>query len=225
MITRIKINGFKSLVDTELYFGAFTCIAGANAIGKSNFFDALIFLSNLADNTILQAAKSIRSENQKHANIKDIFFNNGKDYFDEMSFEIDMLVAKTAEDDLGQNAEAQITSLRYTLVLKLNDEINNEISSREPIEIIKEELRPIGKIAIKENLYFSYEDEWLDSILIGKRVGNPFISTEKDKIKLHQDGNGGKSAQIMAMKMPRTLLSTVTAESPTAFLVRQEMRN
>jgi predicted ATPase len=225
MITRIKINGFKSLVDTELYFGAFTCIAGANAIGKSNFFDALIFLSNLADNTILQAAKSIRSENQKHANIKDIFFNNGKDYFDEMSFEIDMLVAKTGIDDLGQIANARITSLRYTLVLKLNDEINNEISSREPIEIIKEELRPIGKIAIKENLYFSYEDEWLDSILIGKRVGNPFISTEKDKIKLHQDGNGGKSAQIMAMKMPRTLLSTVTAESPTAFLVRQEMRN
>ncbi len=26
-------------------------------------------------------------------------------------------------------------------------------------------------------------------------------------------------------KMPRTLLSTVTAESPTAFLVRQEMRD
>lgn len=225
MITRIKINGFKSLVDTELYFGAFTCIAGANAIGKSNFFDALIFLSNLADNTILQAAKSIRSENQKHANIKDIFFNNGKDYFDEMSFEIDMLVAKTAEDDLGQIANAKTTSLRYILVLKLNDEINNETNDREPIEIIKEELMPISKKAIKENLYFEYKDEWLNSILIGKGVGTPFISTEEDKIRLHRDGSGGKFMAITARKMPRTLLSTVTAESPTAFLVRQEMRN
>ena len=75
MITRIKINGFKSLLDTELYLGPFTCIAGANAAGKSNFFDALMFFAHLADKTILEAAKSIRSEEQKHSNIKDIFFS------------------------------------------------------------------------------------------------------------------------------------------------------
>lgn len=74
MITRIKINGFKSLMDTELFFGPFTCIAGANGIGKSNLFDAFVFLSHLADNTVLQAAKSIRSENQKHSDIRDMFF-------------------------------------------------------------------------------------------------------------------------------------------------------
>jgi len=73
MITRIKINGFKSLLNTELFFGPFTCIAGANAIGKSNLFDAIAFLSKLSDNSILQAAKSIRSEDQKHSNMKDIF--------------------------------------------------------------------------------------------------------------------------------------------------------
>ena len=73
MITRIKINGFKSLLDTELFFGPFTCIAGANATGKSNLFDAIAFLSKLSDNSILQAAKSIRSEDQKHSNMKDIF--------------------------------------------------------------------------------------------------------------------------------------------------------
>jgi predicted ATPase len=31
--------------------------------------------------------------------------------------------------------------------------------------------------------------------------------------------------EFTAQKMPRTLISTVTAESPTAFIVRQEMRN
>lgn len=75
MITRIKIDGFKSLLNAELYLGPFTCIVGANAVGKSNFFDAIIFLSHLADKTILEAAKSIRSEEQKHSNIKDIFLN------------------------------------------------------------------------------------------------------------------------------------------------------
>lgn len=55
---------------------------------------------------------------------------------------------------------------------------------------------------------------------------NPFISTDSDKIKLHQDaGIKGRTTEFVSKKMPRTLLSTVTAESPTAFLARQEMRN
>ncbi len=227
MITRIKIDGFKSLLNTELYFGSFTCIAGANAIGKSNFFDAITFLSNLADRSILEAAKSIRSEDQKHSNIKDIFFKSGQHYLDTIFFEIDMIVSQTAEDDLGQTAEASITSLRYALELKLNED--NE--DREPIEILQEILIPITQTAAKEQLYFDYNKDWLNSILAGRRgTNNPFISTENGKIKLHQDGGGkgngkGRSTVFVAEKMPRTLLSTVTAESPTAFLVRQEMRN
>lgn len=66
-------------MNTELYLGPFTCIAGANAIGKSNFFDALAFLSNLADKTVVEAARSIRSENQKHSNIEDMFYRTGED--------------------------------------------------------------------------------------------------------------------------------------------------
>ncbi len=222
MITRIKINGFKSLLDTELYFGPFTCIAGANAIGKSNFFDAITFLSKLADNTVLQAAKSIRSEDQKHSNIKDIFFKSGSHYLDKMSFEIDVIVSEKAEDDLGQIAEATITSLKYKLELKLNE--NNE--GREPIEIIEESLVPVTLTEARKSLYFECNKEWINSILKGRRgTNNPFISTVGGKIKLHQDGGKGRSTEFIAEKMPRTLLSTVTAESPTAFLVRQEMRN
>ncbi|GBL34864.1 hypothetical protein EMGBS15_04590 [Filimonas sp.] len=221
MITRIKIDGFKSLLDTELYFGPFTCIAGANAVGKSNFFDALMFLSKLADNSVIQAAKSIRSENQRHSNIRDIFFKSGKEYYDRIYFEVDMLVPKTAEDDLGQMAEATITSLRYTLTLQLND----ENSEKEPIEIIKEELLPNKLMETKQHIFFSANKNWIKSVLLGRRAGTPFISTDKDKIRLHQDGNKGRTTEFIAEKMPRTLLSTVTAESPTAFLARQEMRN
>jgi predicted ATPase len=224
MITRIKINGFKSLLDTELYFGPFTCIAGVNAIGKSNFFDALLFLSKLADNTILHAAKSIRSENQKHSNIKDIFFKSGLDYYDTMSFEVDMLVPKRSEDDLGQEAEASITSLRYILELKLND----ETSENELIEILKEELKPITLTETEKKILFNKSSDWVKSVLSGRRAKIPFISTDGDKIKLHSDSKdkrGGRTTESIAKKMPRTLLSTVTAESPTAFLARQEMRN
>lgn len=222
MITRIKIHGFKSLVNTELYFSPFTCIVGANAIGKSNFFDALSFLSNLADKTIIEATKSVRSENQKHSNIRDIFYKSGSDYISQMTFEVDMLVPQKGIDDLGQIADATITSLRYTLTL----ELNNDIGDNEPIRIIKEELRPVTQTETKKNLFFDYKKEWIDSILQGRRSTKiPFISTEGDKIKLHQDGNKGRTTDFIAQKMPRTLISTVTAESPTAFLARQEMRN
>ncbi|MFA5328147.1 MAG: ATP-binding protein [Prolixibacteraceae bacterium] len=223
MITRIKINGFKSLVDTELYLGPFTCIAGANAIGKSNFFDALTFLSNLADKTIIEAAKSVRSENQKHSNIRDIFFRSGADYLSQISFEVDMLVPKSGIDDLGQTAEAKITSLRYILELKLNDETSN----KEPIEITKEELKPITLTEARKNIYFEHSQEWTNSVILGKRAGTPFISTIEGIIKLHSDSKerGGRTTEFTAHKMPRTLISTVTAESPTAFLARQEMRN
>jgi AAA15 family ATPase/GTPase len=86
--------------------GPFTCIAGTNAIGKSNFFDAIVFLSHLYDQTILQPAKSIRSENQRHSNVKDIFFRSGNTHLNRMKFEIDLIVPESAEDDLGQVAKA-----------------------------------------------------------------------------------------------------------------------
>ena len=90
MIIRIKIDGFKSLLNTELYLGPFTCIAGANAIGKSNFFDALMFLSKLADHTLVEAAKSIRSENLKHSEVKDIFYKSGSRFYPKLYFEVDI---------------------------------------------------------------------------------------------------------------------------------------
>ena len=60
MLTRLKINGFKNLVDVDVRFGAFTCIAGANGVGKSNLFDAIKFLSDLADRPLIDAAMSVR---------------------------------------------------------------------------------------------------------------------------------------------------------------------
>lgn len=36
MLTRLKVSGFKNLVDADIRFGPFTCIAGANGVGKSS---------------------------------------------------------------------------------------------------------------------------------------------------------------------------------------------
>ena len=47
MITYLKINGFKSFHNFEMEFTPLTIVAGTNAAGKSNLFDAL--LSRLAE--------------------------------------------------------------------------------------------------------------------------------------------------------------------------------
>ncbi len=47
MIAKIKIEGFKSLEKIDLTLGHFNLFVGANASGKSNFFDALRVLQGL----------------------------------------------------------------------------------------------------------------------------------------------------------------------------------
>ena len=60
MLIRLKVKGFKNLANVDVSFGPFTCIAGANGVGKSNLFDAITFLSALADRPLTEAAKAIR---------------------------------------------------------------------------------------------------------------------------------------------------------------------
>ena len=63
MISYIKINGFKSFYNFEMSFSPFTIIAGINASGKSNLFDALMLISRLAEvENIKKAFKEQRGE-------------------------------------------------------------------------------------------------------------------------------------------------------------------
>ena len=81
MLTRLMVNGFKNLVDVDVYFGPFTCVAGANAVGKSNLFDAIHFLSAIADRPLIDAARSIRAEAGRSADVRSLFHRVG-DVFD-----------------------------------------------------------------------------------------------------------------------------------------------
>jgi len=48
MLKRIKIQGYKSLVDLEVNLKPLSVLVGPNASGKSNFLDALQLLSRIA---------------------------------------------------------------------------------------------------------------------------------------------------------------------------------
>ncbi len=225
MITRFKINGFKNLTDVDVRFGPFNCIAGANAIGKSNLFDAIRFLSMLASEEIIEAAKKIRSEGQRASDIRDIFNKIGNKYSPRMSFEVDLIIPEYAYDDLGAQAKASITTVRYILTLKLTNEESVPL-----IEVEKEELVPIRQQDAQKDILFPSKTKWKKSVIKGRRGSNSkFISTEtKDNkllVRLHQDQEKGKPFDRDPSRMGRTALSTVSAEFPTACVVKEELRS
>jgi predicted ATPase len=227
MLTRLKISGFKNLVDVDVRFGSFTCVAGANGVGKSNLFDAIRFLSAIADRPLLEAALAVRDEEGRTADVRSLFHRVSDIYTDQMSFDAEMIIPEEGVDDLGQKAEASITFLRYSITLAYKSD--DGLRSLGSLEILKEELVHINLGDAKKNLLFPHSIEWRKSAVKGRRT-SPFISTEDDKgktvIKLHQDGRNGKPLSRLAKNLPRTVLSVANAaESPTVLLARREMQS
>lgn len=230
MLTRLKVSGFKNLINVDVPLGPFTCVAGANGTGKSNLFDAIQFLSALANHTLIDAARSVRSEEGRTSNVRDLFHRIGNtDITTEMSFEAEMIVPERGTDDLGQQAKATTTFLRYRVVLVYRED--DSLPSSGTLELIEEKLERLKLGDWRKHLKFADKRKaWRDSVLKGRRAA-AFISTENQEgnrvIKLHQDGgNSGRPQTILAKNLPRTVLSTVNAlESPTVLLARREMQS
>ena len=229
MLTRLKVSGFKNLIDVDVPLGPFTCVAGANGTGKSNLFDAIQFLSALASDTLIDAARSVRSEEGRTSDVRNLFHRIGDMDTTKMSFEADMIIPEEGVDDLGQQAQATTTFLRYRVVLAYR--VDDSLPSLGTLELIEERLERLKLGDWRKHLKFADKrKEWRDSVLRGRRAV-PFISTEGQEgnrvIKLHKDGgSSGRPQAILAKNLPRTVLSTVNAaESPTALLARREMES
>ncbi len=227
MLTRLKVSGFKNLADVDVRFGPFTCIAGANGTGKSNLFDAIRFLSALADRPLIDAALSVRGENTKTRDVRSIFHHVGNEYENEMSFEAEMIVPFEGVDDLGQQAKASITFLKYSITIAYQGD--NDVIPLGNLKLSKEELVHINLREAPRHLQFRNNSLWRKSALKGRRA-SPFISTvdtgTSQVIKLHQDGRKGQTLSRLAINLPRTVLSVSNAaESPTALLARREMQS
>jgi len=159
MLTRLRVSGFKNLVDVDVRFGPFTCIAGANGVGKSNLLDAIAFLGALADRPLMDAALGVRDEDGKTGDVASIFQRVGAKQFNTMSFEVEMIIPQKGFDDLGQEATASITFLKYKLVLSLrSDEGRRALGG---IELISEELSHVKIRDAKKQLLFPLDQLWL----------------------------------------------------------------
>src|ERR1041385_252799 len=229
MLTRLRVSGFKNLVDVDVRFGPFTCIGGANGVGKSNLLDAITFLSNLAELSLLDAAMSVRDEGARTGDVASIFHRVGKSQDKIISFDAEMIIPQSGVDDLGQPAQATTSFVKYRLDLGFRSDNGHRTPGG--LEIIREELTHIRAGDAKKELAFPVENGWFRSAISGKRWTPYYISTGETSgirvINVHQDGgSSGKPRPLLASNLPRTALSAANAaESPTATLVKREMQS
>lgn len=227
MLTRLKIKGFKNLFDCEVAFGPFTCVAGINASGKSNLFDAIMFLRDLADYSIVEAASRVRNSSGRRAvDLKSLFtvFPDGSTR--DIELEVEFLVQKVVLDDFGREAQPSATHLKYKVTLRY---VKSVAQTPERIELVHESLTYVLKTESRKRLGFRTSNEFWSSVIGGARRAD-FISTEVNGgvsvIRLRQEGHQGRPLDIPASNSPRTILSTInTDDKPTALAARREMQS
>jgi predicted ATPase len=222
MITRLKIDGFKTFCEFELEFAPLTVIAGANASGKSNLFDALHLLSRLAETDIRTAFTEQRGE------ARELFsqYQGGRTE-KEMSFSVDMLVGKHVKDNWGGEATLKYTRLCYAIKLRRT----TDERGLEHVSVLEERLENLKHQEdewVKTHLPAAYREYWRPKVTAGRRT-KPYIYTENTTngiptIKLPQDGRAG-GKETPANVVSQTVLSGVNSvDFPHVYAAKQEMR-
>lgn len=230
MLTRLEVDGFKNLLGFHAEFGPFTCIAGPNGTGKSNVFDVIRFLSLLADHELVEAARLLRSDDDRSADPRELFWTDGVERASRMSLTAEMIVPAVVRDDFGREARASITFLRYELEIEY--ESPSGLATLGGLRLIREELKHINRSDAGKHLRFRHRaNAFRRELVKGRRSGGAFISTSEEDghrvIRVHQDGGSrGQPRSSPAATAPRTIVSTTTTSSdPTILAARREMQS
>lgn len=232
MLTRLEVDGFKNLLGFNMDLGPYTCIAGVNAAGKSNIFDAIEFLSLLADHTFMEAAQRLRSAGTRGSDPRSLFWQGGHSESNRISLAAEMIVPETVEDDFGRSVRPTTSFLRYELELEYVDPESTSPGHFGRIGLVREELRHITKGDATEHLRWPHSKKlFRDKVVTGRRSGTAYISTTPSDdgsgiVNVHQDGGSrGQTRKSPASRAPRTVVSTTTtSDDPTVLAARREMQ-
>ena len=214
MITRIEIDGFKTFDRFSLDLRPFTAVVGPNASGKSNLFDAIRFVSRLAQTDIREAMQELRGRPEE------LFRRTSTGRSDRMAFAVEVLLEPNGVDAFGKSFELRTQRVRYELEIAVRTDADRRI---EGVYVQREQCLPIRRQ--EERPSFA----WKAGAVKYGRQSKPFIGTrsgsgnESDVIEIRQDGPGkrGRPLSLSATEASRTGLSTVTtAEFPHLYALR-----
>ncbi len=214
MLVALSVKNFKSIKNARVRFGPFTCFVGHNGVGKSNMFDAIYLLSQLAEHDISEAAAKVRHTAAGGYSPLDLVF--GRDPSRSIELSADIIVPTSVMDDFDQPAKPSTTLLRYVLKLRYAEESDRLVLQYESLTHVK-----LGDF--KEFVGFSASPDFKSSVALGARRGGPLISTRDDRIMLHGDG-GSRGRPAPVGRSPLTVVGgTNTSDYPTVLAAKREM--
>ena len=168
MITRIEVDGFKSLRGFSVDLEPLTAIVGPNGVGKSNLFDALQLLSGLARTDVTAAFGEGRGSR------RDQFSRSSHDEAgDTMSLAVELLLVSPPD----WNGKWQ-SRVRYEIEI----EGNTKPSGVEVLSVLREKLTPIA----------SADDVWmarhasLAPLASYEEEGDLLITVEKNESSIER---------------------------------------
>lgn len=214
MLVALSVKNFKSVKEARVRFGPFTCFIGHNGVGKSNMFDAIHFLSRLAEHDTSEAAAKVRQTSSGGHSPLDLIF--GRDPSRTIVLSADMIVPPEVNDDFDQPAEPSTTLLTYTLRLRYEPDSDRLLVEYESLTHAKlgDYQRFVGFIS---------SPNFRRSVALGSRRGGPLISTKADRIMLHGDG-GSRGRPAPVGRSPLTVVGgTNTSDYPTVLGAKREM--
>ena len=213
MLTRIEIDGFKSFEGFSLNLNPLTAIVGPNASGKSNLFDALRFISLLAQFDIRTAMQDLRGEPRElfHDSPPSIRHNDVL----WRSFSV-----VRGKDAFATKYETPAQRLRYELSLGVGNKVGGHPQG---IYVRSEQCKPIARKDDQASFLSGMK------ISYNSRVA-PFIkmSNSGDALLIRQDGRQkhGRPMQLPLREASKTALSTITtAEFPHLYAVKEALTN
>ncbi len=200
-------------------FSPFVVVAGTNASGKSNLFDAIRLLSALAESDLPAAFA-----NQRGAYLELFTQYSADEIASRIHFAVEFYLDRTIEDDYNRKVELVHRRMRYEVEIQ---RVNDERLGIEKLVVNFESLLPIERD----------QDKWFKSVIANTKWETvsqnldykPYIVTEaKDGttvITLRKEGKGADKLTPIS-DLARTVLSGVNdASFPHSFAVRHEMQN
>jgi predicted ATPase len=218
MLTRIEIDGFKTFEDFSLDLGPLAVIAGSNAAGKSNLFDAIQLLARITTWDVRTAVTGLRGDPhelfRRHA-------DGGRD--DRIRLAVEVLLPTSVRDAWGAEHPLAHTRLRYEVELQEREDkrIRRLFVVHEWTGPI---LRKLDVWAQQSSISPAFRESYLK---YGKK--SPLLETfeEDDKrfFGIRHDGHAGRKRNLPAHAAEATVLSSMnTAEFPHLFALAEELR-
>ena len=217
MLTRLEIDGFKTFEKQIVDLTPFTAVVGSNAAGKSNLFDVIQLLSNLATRDVAEAVKDMRGEPLE------LFRYTPSGRARQVRLAAEVLVDPVVRDPWGSEVKLTHTRMRYEVTLERRE-------PRPGIERIQVAHEAVFPILRKDDLWAQAmrPSPAFRKAYLRYTRSKPWLTTE-DRTEgltfdIHQDGKQGRNRPASAAEAT-VLYSITNAEFPHLFALREEMRH